>query len=68
MNTSIIASINPLIYRQEILTQTVQLAERFSGLGINPDTLHLLPLNEVIGHFNFLRKKLDAESDIAEGK
>ena len=68
MNTSIIASINPLIYRQEILTQTVQLAERFSGLGINPDALHLLPLNELLGHLNFLRKKLDAESDIAEGK
>ena len=49
-----------LLARQDLIIQTQQLAARHSEAGINPDSVAMLPLDELVGTHNYL-KRLFAE-------
>ena len=57
-----INNINHLTAWQQLLQQTQALAVKLPDMGLNPDKLALLPLDDLVGTMAFL-KRLKAEQE-----
>jgi len=57
-----INNINHLHHWQQLLKQAQALAARLPDMGLNPDKLALLPINDLVGILAFL-KRLRSEQE-----